>query len=103
VKRHKLFAQCSGVRDPAAFVKRSKLATPGALNRDYNFLTGVERVLARDVHAEVEEVNGEEEEDEGGRAAEQRREAFLNRSGVVVKRAPRGMKRARENRTDVSR
>ena len=46
-KRHKARAQCSGVRDPAAYVKKSELATPAAIDRDYNFLTAVERHLDR--------------------------------------------------------
>lgn len=101
-KRHKAYKQCSGTRDPAAYVKRSKLATPAALNQDFNFLSGVERAV---LHSAEEE---KEEEEKGqargkGKQAAQAREAFIEKSGVVVKSAPRGMKRARENKTDVVR
>ncbi|PKY00065.1 hypothetical protein P168DRAFT_276491 [Aspergillus campestris IBT 28561] len=46
-KRHKLWSQCSGVRDPAAYLRRADLATPSAFDRDFNFLTGIERGLER--------------------------------------------------------
>ncbi|KAL7276165.1 Box C/D snoRNA accumulation [Rhizina undulata] len=94
-KRHKVFKQCSGARDPTAFVKRKHLATPTVLNRDFNFLTGVETVLNRKTE------DGEEESGNKIQGAEQRKREFLQRSGVTVKKAPQGMKRARENKTDV--
>ena len=47
VKRHKHFAQCSGVRDPAAYRKRTELATPASIDRDFNFITKIERSLQR--------------------------------------------------------
>ncbi|KAB8234432.1 zinc finger HIT domain-containing protein [Aspergillus alliaceus] len=46
-RRHKLWSQCSGVRDPAAYLKRSELATESAFDRDFNFITGIERTLER--------------------------------------------------------
>ncbi|KAL4925670.1 uncharacterized protein BDV17DRAFT_283801 [Aspergillus undulatus] len=46
-KRHKLWSQCSGVRDPGAYVRRSDLATESAFDRDFNFITGIERHLER--------------------------------------------------------
>lgn len=49
-----------------------------------------------------------EDQQEGGKNVEQKRkqatqarEAWIDRSGVVVKRAPQGLKRSRENKTDV--
>lgn len=45
MQRHKQRASCSGKRDPAAKVAKSELATPAAFDRDYNFLTGVEKYL----------------------------------------------------------
>ncbi|KAL2368752.1 hypothetical protein RJ035_007466 [Blastomyces gilchristii] len=46
-KRHKLWSQCSGVRDPAAYLKRKELATPVAFDKDFNFLSGIERYVER--------------------------------------------------------
>ncbi|OQD84845.1 hypothetical protein PENANT_c011G04543 [Penicillium antarcticum] len=46
-RRHKLWSQCSGVRDPAAYLKRNELATESAFDRDFNFITGIERNLER--------------------------------------------------------
>ncbi|KAE8356796.1 hypothetical protein BDV28DRAFT_65634 [Aspergillus coremiiformis] len=46
-RRHKLWSQCTGVRDPAAYLKRNELATESAFDRDFNFITGIERRLER--------------------------------------------------------
>ncbi|GFF26230.1 putative box C/D snoRNA protein SPCC613.07 [Aspergillus udagawae] len=46
-RRHKLWSQCSGVRDPAAYLKRSELASESAFDRDFNFITKIERSLER--------------------------------------------------------
>ncbi|RAH65425.1 zinc finger HIT domain-containing protein [Aspergillus aculeatinus CBS 121060] len=46
-RRHKLWSQCSGVRDPAAYLRRSELATATAFDRDFNFITGIERSIER--------------------------------------------------------
>ena len=47
VKRHKSWAQCSGIRDPAAYRRRADLATPTSVDQDFNFITSVERSLQR--------------------------------------------------------
>ncbi|PLB44186.1 putative HIT finger domain protein [Aspergillus steynii IBT 23096] len=46
-RRHKLWSQCSGVRDPAAYLRRNELATEAAFDRDFNFITGIERQIER--------------------------------------------------------
>ncbi|OJJ77250.1 hypothetical protein ASPBRDRAFT_50184 [Aspergillus brasiliensis CBS 101740] len=46
-RRHKLWSQCSGIRDPAAYLRRSELATESAFDRDFNFITGIERSIER--------------------------------------------------------
>ncbi|CEL06379.1 hypothetical protein ASPCAL07484 [Aspergillus calidoustus] len=46
-RRHKLWSQCSGIRDPAAYLRRSELATESAFDRDFNFITGIERRIER--------------------------------------------------------
>jgi hypothetical protein len=76
-------------------VKRTKLATPAALDRDFNFLAGVERAL----------VSRDETESERNKKLEKKTrwaEKLIEQSGVEVRRAPRGMKRAVENSTRVT-
>ena len=68
-KKHKLYSQCTGVRDPTAFVKRSKLASPEKLKQDYNYLISVERLINRTPalitdEPEVIRVGQEEEKEE---------------------------------------
>ncbi|PWY65605.1 hypothetical protein BO70DRAFT_390840 [Aspergillus heteromorphus CBS 117.55] len=46
-RRHKLWSQCSGVRDPAAYLRRNELATEASFDRDFNFITGIERSIER--------------------------------------------------------
>ncbi|KAL2813910.1 hypothetical protein BJX63DRAFT_393559 [Aspergillus granulosus] len=47
IRRHKLWSQCSGIRDPAAYLRRSELATESAFDRDFNFITSIERRIER--------------------------------------------------------
>ncbi|KAI2817527.1 hypothetical protein CBS115989_5975 [Aspergillus niger] len=80
-RRHKLWSQCSGVRDPAAYLRRSELATESAFDRDFNFITGIERSIERagrdaenrgiDVASEVRDLEavGLDSEDTEGVAA----------------------------------
>ena len=35
------------MRDPGAYLKRSELANPAAFDRDFNFISGIERTLER--------------------------------------------------------
>jgi len=109
-RKHKLYRQCSGVRDPTAFVKRSKLMTAGSVNRDFAFLTGVERGIKRAVEPGAGE-GEEEEEEEGsggdGEKGEGRRQKdrighLLAQRRTLVRWAPwEGFGRAKENRTRV--
>ncbi|CEJ58403.1 hypothetical protein PMG11_07060 [Penicillium brasilianum] len=123
-RRHKLWSQCSGVRDPAAYLKRSELASEAAFDRDFNFITGIERTLERaerDVEnrgielARGQVVPGEEGQDEASASAaagagRKRKHptqglvkgeaAFLRGAEagrVKVLRAPRGMSRNKQN------
>ncbi|PGH13611.1 hypothetical protein AJ80_06242 [Polytolypa hystricis UAMH7299] len=110
-KRHKLWSQCSGERDPAAYLKRKDLATPAAFDRDFNFISGIERYLERaDRDAENRGValdrSGEDGNNNGrgkrrgelvkGEVALQR---ALEASGVNVLKAPKGMTRNKQNMT----
>ncbi len=98
-KRHKVWSQCSGKRDPGAYVKRSQLATAAGIDHDYNFLTSIEKAF-----------------DSAGRDADDRGIALrvasaweptsgsnyqrnLQACGVIVYRAPKGMSRQRHNHT----
>ncbi|GAD93129.1 HIT finger domain protein [Paecilomyces variotii No. 5] len=116
-RRHKLWSQCSGVRDPAAYLKRNELANPSAFDRDFNFITGIERTLER-AERDVEhrgitlpsegELALDGDEDGGVGAGKKRKRETLVKgeagflrgaeaSGVMVVRAPRGMSRNKEN------
>ncbi|KAI5818183.1 hypothetical protein BZA77DRAFT_386241 [Pyronema omphalodes] len=116
-KKHKLRELCNGIRDPAAFVKRSALMNEGALNRDYAFLTGLERGVMTapllEVGAAQEGGNGKEKVEKveateagvgetGGQQDHERRklEKMLKDRGIEIKFAPwRGFGRAKENKT----
>jgi hypothetical protein len=54
-KRHKSWANCSGRRDPAAFMPASRLKTPAGIDHDYNFLSAIERERARNQRDLVED------------------------------------------------
>lgn len=104
-KRHKVRAQCSGVRDPAAYVKKSELATPAAIDRDYNFLVGVERHLDRaeqDILERGLPALESEARDKGRqrwKKAENNLANAIETAGVTVEKAPAGLQRHRENMT----
>ena len=104
-KKHKLFRQCNGIRDPTAYVKRSKLMTEGGVNRDFAFLTGLEKQISRPVDPgallkdELEETapDGENSGDKKGRRRKPvidrnmqktRIEEMLRPNGTTVKWAP---------------
>ncbi|KAJ5356617.1 hypothetical protein N7517_011226 [Penicillium concentricum] len=119
-RRHKLWSQCSGVRDPAAYLKRNELNTESAFDRDFNFITGIERGLER-AEREVDnrgiDLTGGPQPDDGNPegfqhpAASRKRKhpnqglakgeaAFLRgteTAGVRVLRAPKGMSRNKQN------
>ncbi|EOO03641.1 putative hit finger domain-containing protein [Phaeoacremonium minimum UCRPA7] len=54
-RKHKGWASCSGVRDPAAYVPAQALRTPAGIDRDYNFLSGIERERERQHRLLVED------------------------------------------------
>lgn len=121
-RRHKLWSQCSGVRDPAAYLKRSELATEVAFDRDFNFITGIERSLER-AERDVENrgidlargqvpqtEEGQDDASSGAGSGRKRKHpsqglvkgeaGFLRgaEAGLVkVLRAPRGMSRNKQN------
>lgn len=113
------------MRDPAAYATRAELSTAGALDRDFNFITGIERGLER---AEREarargfedleygymqdprQNKNKKRKRDGGKGEEGNKKlargelAFLRaaqEAGVKVERAPRGMSRNKENKSRV--
>ncbi|KAJ5782672.1 hypothetical protein N7457_004446 [Penicillium paradoxum] len=119
-RRHKLWSECSGVRDPAAYLKRKELATESAFDRDFNFITGIERSLERadrevenrgiDIASSVQTEDAASESPQHQAAGHKRKHpnqglakgeaGFLRgaeASGVKVVRAPKGMSRNKQN------
>ena len=98
VKRHKQWAQCSGKRDPTKYVKKSQLATPAGIDHDYNFLSGIERDMEKSEKSITEKgLVGLNARPKGDQA--QRMDYQFAQAGVKVIRAPKGMSRAKENKT----
>ncbi|EEH06867.1 conserved hypothetical protein [Histoplasma capsulatum G186AR] len=117
-KRHKLWSQCSGVRDPAAYLKRKELATPVAFDKDFNFLSGIERYVERAERSVenrgIELCRAADNGDGDGDAENGRRQRWkkqtegvkkgevgflrgIESAGVKVVRAPKGMSRGKQN------
>lgn len=118
-RRHKLWSECSGVRDPTVFKPRSQLATPSGVDQDYNFLHSIEHQIERSEKRIVEDrglVEKEElaaarrnENPDEWRVRMQKRkrqnpgqepiERSLKIMRTTVELAPKGMKRSGENAT----
>jgi HIT zinc finger len=113
-KRHKLWSDCNGVRDPTVYKPRRELATPAGIDHDYNFISAIERGIERTDKVIVEERGLLDRKellgrDNNGRwngrkrgGADTALSKALERSGVIVDRAPKGMKRNMENSTNWS-
>ncbi|KAJ5120301.1 Zinc finger HIT-type, partial [Penicillium bovifimosum] len=110
-RRHKLWSECSGVRDPAAYLKRKELTTESAFDRDFNFITGIERSLER-AEREVDNrgIDLSQPDEANAQAGRKRKHpnqglakgeaGFLRgaeAAGVTVLRAPKGMSRNKQN------
>lgn len=54
-KKHKSWANCSGKRDPTAYVPATKLKTAAGVDHDYNFLSAIERERERNQRDLVDE------------------------------------------------
>lgn len=99
MKRHKLWWQCSGARDPAAYRKRHQLATPTSFDQDYNFITGVERRLER-AGTEAQQRGIALSDDRRKRIkGEARRDVETQQRTAIVLKAPPGMSRALQNKS----
>ncbi|KAL9021395.1 MAG: hypothetical protein Q9185_001403 [Variospora sp. 1 TL-2023] len=105
--RHKQWASCSGIRDPAAYIKRGDLATPKGIDHDYNYLTRIERQIdsaERDCESRGILLFGEGQNDakRKGRSplkGEVSLQNAIKRCRVVVDKAPKGMSRQKQNAT----
>jgi hypothetical protein len=100
---HKRRAACTGIRDSAAYVSKSTLQTSSGIDRDYNFLSGLERNIDR---ADKETSERGVALDGKGKAVFQKRwhdngalGRYLRDNGIVVHKAPIGMARQKANQT----
>lgn len=86
-------------------MKRTELSTPSGFDRDFNFITGIERVIER---ADKEVENRAIPLDRESGTAENRRrhdkirgecsfQRAVANSGVHVAKAPKGMTRSKQN------
>lgn len=83
-------------------MKRSELATPKGIDHDYNYLTSIEREL--DYGEKNALSRGFVLEEEGRRSkqpakGETQFNAGIERCGVIVTKAPKGMTRNKQNGT----
>jgi len=99
-KRHQQWAQCSGKRDPAKFMKKSQLVTPAGIDHDFNFLSGIERDMEKAERA----ISATDVIADGNVATHHGKVNYhrLETAGVKVIRAPRGLSRQRENKSHIS-
>jgi hypothetical protein len=111
-KRHKVWSECNGIRDPTAYKPMRELSTPAGIDHDYNFITSIERGIERSDKLIVEEKglvqpqelfsNGLYSMNAGHRVGRELCWAF-QRSRVIVEKAPNGMRRNKDNGTNWSR
>lgn len=100
MKKHKAWAQCSGERNPAEYRKRTDLATPSSIDKDFNFITNVERslvradegVLDRGINlAPARQLKAHDARPKWEIEAEQRR--------ITIIKAPKGLSRSKQTKT----
>jgi hypothetical protein len=113
-KRHKLWSDCNGVRDPTVYKPRHELATPAGIDHDYNFISSIERGIERTDRLIIDEKGLVDRKELMGHGDNRRwkgqqhtggdslLEKALERLGVIVDKAPKGMKRNRDNSTNWS-
>ncbi|KIW99886.1 uncharacterized protein Z518_10814 [Rhinocladiella mackenziei CBS 650.93] len=101
VRRHKTWAQCSGIRNPTAYRKRAELATPASVDQDFNFITSVERslqkaddlVLDKGIDLAPSGVNRH------GHDPKRRFDTEVENRGIHLIKAPRGLSRNTQNKS----
>jgi hypothetical protein len=102
VRCHKQRAQCSGIRDPTAYLKRAQLGTAKAFDQDFNLISGLERKIenaGRDVSDRGLQLHGDQPASPGRTKAQDRLQRRLQGAGIVVEKAPIGMSRRVRNQT----
>ncbi|ETI20961.1 hypothetical protein G647_07304 [Cladophialophora carrionii CBS 160.54] len=98
VKRHKSWAQCSGVRDPTAYRKRADLATPASIDQDFNFITSVERSLQR--ADALSSINTTDLAPSGLRRDRKSKfDSAIEERGIRLIKAPKGLSRNKQNKS----
>lgn len=105
------------MRDPAAYLRRNELANPSAFDRDFNFITGIERSVeraGRDAEVKGVQIDHSQGDEEGDRKRRKTSNDAAGGAGGLVKgeagflrgvqngevnviRAPRGMTRNKQN------
>ncbi|CAK3927236.1 Hypothetical predicted protein [Lecanosticta acicola] len=101
-KRHQQRASCSGKRDPAEYRKKSQLATPTGIDRDYNYLKGVELTIdhaSRETQDRGIGVRGVSKTFNKNFHPDSNLQKYLRANNIQVQRAPRGMSRQKLNNT----
>ena len=101
-RRHKSRTGCSGVRDVVAFVKKTDLqGSEATVSSDYNFLSNIQRTI----HNRAALLHPDAQTNTQHRRDKDRERNFrqaLERSGVNVKKVPKGFKRSKENMSTTS-
>lgn len=100
MKKHKAWAQCSGVRNPAEYRKRADLATPSSIDQDFNFITRVERSITRaDENALDRKIPLAPARQLRSVDARPKVDIEMEKRGIKVIKAPKGLSRSKTNRT----
>ncbi|KIW98005.1 uncharacterized protein Z519_01589 [Cladophialophora bantiana CBS 173.52] len=90
-----------GIRDPTAYRKRADLATPASIDQDFNFITSVERSLARADELTISK--GIDLVPSGimrkGQEARRKFSAELEKRGIRLIKAPEGLSRNKQNKS----
>ncbi|KAL8805368.1 MAG: hypothetical protein Q9200_005448 [Gallowayella weberi] len=89
--------------DPAAYLKRSELATPKGIDHDYNYLTSIERQLDNaERNADSRGIflyNDHQKKLHHPAKGEVPLDNAIKQCRVVIDRAPKGMSRQKQNET----
>lgn len=100
MKKHKARAQCSGERNPAEYRRRAELATPTSIDQDFNFITNVERSIARaDDDATNRGISLAPARQLKRHDARPKWEIEADERRITIIKAPKGLTRAKQNKT----
>lgn len=100
VKKHKAWAQCSGERNPAEYRKRADLATPSSIDKDFNFITNVERSIVRADEGTLDRgINLAPARQLKAHDARPKWEMEADQRGITIIKAPKGLTRSKQTKT----